>query len=260
MSRRYIAGLIILCCALAFVARAQVTDRYINERYHYSVTMPEGWVRVPEEVAQKHFERLVGDPAQADALQDYVFQPGGKSWFTFPYAVVQVIPYVDADMTSSPETAAMRAFVARIAGIDVNAVLQGRIEKKTNIAGGSLSEPTFDPATRTFAYTVRVNRGGQGDIVGEAHGWFGRDVIVQITFYNVADQWDQSAAAREFLVAGFAFAPESAYPEVPAPVAVEAVPERSPWEGYLGWGLIVGLSVLAIVIGLCWAALRRKPS
>jgi hypothetical protein len=250
-------ALAILCLCMAFPAPAQVTDRYINERYHYSVTMPQGWVRVPEEVAQKHFERLVGDPAQADALQDYVFQPGGKSWFTFPYAVVQVIPYVDADMASSPETAAMRAFVARIAGIDVNAVLQGRIEKKTNIAGGSLSEPTFDPATRTFAYTVRVNRGGQGDIVGEAHGWFGRDVIVQITFYDVAEQWDASADARSFLAASFAFEAESAYPEVQGPVAEEAVPERAPWEGYLGWGLIGGLCLLAIVIGLAWARLKK---
>lgn len=228
-------------------------ERNISEAHHYAVTMPPGWTLVPVDIAVAHFAEVLGDPAHARRYFDMVFQPEGAAWFTFPYAIAQAIPYEEAGIPAPPDDASMRAFVAGIAGAEVRETLFSltSAQAREHFAEGVVERPLFNPDRREFGYALRVERPGAEPIIGDVRGFFGRDAAIQLMYYTTASKREEHADTREQLFAGFAFAPEGAYPEV-------AVPPPAPPRDWRVWSAAAGAALLALIAaGL---VLRRARS
>src|SRR4051812_14614858 len=60
----------------------------------YDLVLPDGWVKIPQDVVQRTMQQ-VGAGASSNVRYNFDggFQLKGKPWFTYPYILVQTIPY-----------------------------------------------------------------------------------------------------------------------------------------------------------------------
>lgn len=89
--------------------------RFSSTKYSYSISLPTGWLQVPNVELARLKERL---PPQAQHLiYDAAFQRGyaGK-WFEWPYVIVQVIPSDRTRIRRLPTEAEFQQVVSAMTG------------------------------------------------------------------------------------------------------------------------------------------------
>lgn len=111
-SRRNLALWVLLLFTGACFAGNSI---FSSPKYRYSVSLPDGWIQVPDaEIARFKAERL---PPQAQHLiYDSGFQRGNAGqWFEWPYLLIQVIPSQRIGISRLPSEAEFQQLVSAMA-------------------------------------------------------------------------------------------------------------------------------------------------
>jgi len=127
-----IQRVILLCISLLIGSAANAESfHYSSAQYGYTLTVPAGWVRIPEEHMARH--RAAQPPAFQHLIADLGLQRGGgRNWFTPPYVMIQVIPNTRTGLRKLPTEAQFEAVVRTLA--------QGRWVERANLASTQISE------------------------------------------------------------------------------------------------------------------------
>ena len=86
---------------------------YVSNKYHYAVSLPAGWTKIPDSELARFKASL---PTQAEHLvYDAAFQRGNaSSWFAWPYIIVQVIPAQRTGIQRLPTEDEFQSLVAML--------------------------------------------------------------------------------------------------------------------------------------------------
>lgn len=106
--------------------------RFSSTKYQYSISLPPGWLQIPNAELIRLKERL---PPQAQHLiYDAAFQRGHKEkWFEWPYVIVQVIPSERTKIRRLPTEAEFQQAVSAMSG--------GRMMSKAKEAFDAVPNP-----------------------------------------------------------------------------------------------------------------------
>jgi hypothetical protein len=202
-------GLIYFCSALALG-----DEVFHSDKYDYSMTVPAGWVRIPDDVVREMIGAVVREESRVSVNFDAAFQMADSwTWFSYPYVAVQIIPYSVGGLGRPPCEDEFDELVSAAARIDSKRIVQkAATEEAQDLARtvdfGSIK---VDREQRKYVRTMELQVPPYGRIHGEAVGHFGREVIVQVMFYAPADEWDQHSTAREVFVDSISFEPDMTY-------------------------------------------------
>jgi hypothetical protein len=89
--------------------------RFSSEKYAYAITLPDGWIQIPQTELARLKERI---PPQAQHLiYDAAFQRGyAGTWFAWPYVIVQVIPPERTNLRRLPTEPEFQQVVTMLSG------------------------------------------------------------------------------------------------------------------------------------------------
>lgn len=106
--------------------------RFSSTKYFYSISLPTGWLQIPNAELVRLKERL---PPQAQHLiYDAAFQRGNAGkWFEWPYVIVQVIPSDRTKIRRLPTEAEFQQVVSAMSG--------GRMMSKVKEAFDAVPNP-----------------------------------------------------------------------------------------------------------------------
>ncbi len=159
---------------------------YHSFAYGYSISLPDDWAQVPEEVLAVKMAQLPTTQSGAGRL-DVAFQPkrNGK-WFEQPYLLVEIVPYAGLGFTEQVDDAQIQQIVQTNTGLDPanpfhddTQVLEGGGEVEGS--GGSLK---LDRNARRFVWSSSTSSAGTGVLRTRQWGFFGKDSLVLITLHE----------------------------------------------------------------------------
>ena len=164
-------------------AYAQTHRSHQNE---YSLSLPAHWVRIPDDVLQNAFDQTYSEAGRRAGSWDAGLQPEGSPWLSWPYVVVQVIPYPNGLI---PDEEQLSDVASTLTGLDVEKVVtRGKAmtheSNREEISDFKMGQATFDPQTRSYSFMTQVV--GDDGVVCKAllKGYFGRRAIYQIVCYS----------------------------------------------------------------------------
>lgn len=114
----FLRALRLICAALMLCALGTVNAndlRFTSTKYRYSLSLPPGWLQIPNAELVRIRERL---PPQAQHLiYDAAFQRGNAGkWFEWPYVIVQIIPSDRTRIRRLPTEAEFQQVVSALSG------------------------------------------------------------------------------------------------------------------------------------------------
>jgi len=240
--------------------QSALAETYHSESFGFSIDVPDGWVRVPDEVVQQSKMILFSRKAQTKIIFDAAFQQTeGDRWFHHPYVVIQVCPYAFLGADHIPTEAEFPYLIERTSGSDGQRMLDEMASDQAREAmtDSQQGEVELDREARRYRLPVAIEAPAIGTIRGEFTGFFGRRAIVQLMFYDLEGGWNDSAAVRQQLAGSFRFDANAAYPAGPKRALADGREN-----GAMGWSstILVGVAVLIVVGVVCAIALRRKSA
>src|SRR5687768_5613610 len=137
-TRASLLALTILLVVGLFAADARAALMYESGPNGYSLVLPDGWVRIPQDDVDKLIQRkLAGGGAAVNQSLRYeaAFQAREGMWFKLPYILVQFTPYKDGQQPNEEQMKQMMTDQA------------GDIKPTTE------APATFDASRRTFDWT-----------------------------------------------------------------------------------------------------------
>jgi len=250
-------GLLTLILDYGFAPQTAEAPCFHSERNCYSLTIPDNWAQIPDEVVRDVFNRLVSQNS-ASFYYEAAFQcAGADRWFKHPYVINQVTRYSDIGLARQPSETECKKYAAEFAGTDANQIMDKVLsaEAKEFLSDISMGEVYWDSESRTYTVTMKVDTTNIGEVVAKAVGHFGRHVIVQVMFYDLKAHWDKAELERDLILGSFIFDPEMAYRA--------NVDDLSCWEkrlyGAIGRRTTNAAIILAIaVVSVIFTLLKRK--
>lgn len=199
--------------ALAVLLAWSPTTTVADESYHsangFSLTIPDGWVQIPQAEIQTMTSRLLAK-GNNNVTQDSGFQPKGTEWFTYPYVLTQVIHY---PIDRAPNEREMRQIVQQISGGAANIQNQALSpEAKQLLKNAQAGTPTFDAKKRSFVMPMTLSVPGIGQVKGIAVGHFGKSDLVQVCCYDQAANYANQEANFAKILDSFKFDAAAEYP------------------------------------------------
>lgn len=190
-------------CVLLFVsvtatAHAEVVE-YSDPELHYSIRIPEGWGRLPPNIADQAvetFAHLAG--ASAPKYQAW-FQRSDRPPTAYPYFLVSrqvcrmpTLGELAAGLKQSPEAAAERA--NKLNGV---------------MSDYKVSDPVIDTRRNMVVVETEqtVNLGDAGKVYGKCCLFPGKMGVAQLYFYTTPDDRSGSRAEFDRVLSSFAFEP-----------------------------------------------------
>jgi hypothetical protein len=180
---------------------------FSSTKYSYSISLPTGWLRVPNAELVRHKERL---PPQAQHLiYDAAFQRGyaGK-WFEWPYVIIQVIPSDRTKIRRLPTEAEFQQVVSAMSGGRVIAKVKEAFDTIPNPEDKafvnsllpSLTAPSIqvDMANRKYRFVVDGNDPAGPMNVYIAGTFMSDGNVIQLNAYTKANRLKQDLG--QFLV------------------------------------------------------------
>lgn len=164
---------------------------FTSTKYHYSISLPSGWVQIPDAVVTQQKNRL--PPQAQNLIYDAVFQRGNSgTWFSSPYVIVQVI-----QSGRQPTEAEFQKFVNVLSGGKLLTKLDGVISSikdaddraKVKSMAQSLSTATIQVDVARRKYQFVVNETNQhGTTKTFIYGYFMPDGnLIQLNAYTNAN-------------------------------------------------------------------------
>lgn len=179
-----------------------------SEEHGYTIRLPNRWVQVPADVLAT-VEKFIFKPgAKSKIHYDACFQEGGSfGWMTYPYVLLQFVPYSDFGWSGEPEESTFPSLIQTISGLDLAKVIKNEMSDPAREMLADTPNVTvrLDAPNRRYFWTLAMNVGPVGKIRGEVVGYFGRHGVVQVMFYDKASQFAGTRAARERIWESFKF-------------------------------------------------------
>lgn len=162
----------------------------------YSVVLPDGWVRVPQDEVDKLIQRkVVGKGANQSLRYEAAFQAREGMWFKLPYVLVQYTPYKDGQQPNEEQMKEMMTDAA------------GDIKPTTE------APATFDASRRTFDWTYETILTDKNKAKGMSRGHFGRHALVTIHCLMEPSEFQYNEARYKQVLDSFRFTTFMAYKE-----------------------------------------------
>src|SRR3954452_7131823 len=172
---------------LLFVtATAAAAAPYHGAGYGYNITLPDDLTQIPADVVIATTKLAQNPNAKSALVTDAAFQPKvQKRWFSYPYMIVQVIPYSGLDLNRQLNEDEFGDVVKAMTGVDVNKAMDQSLssEAKSAMSNASIGQPQLDRGKRRFLVPMNMTVAGIGKVKGTLAGYFGRRAVVQIGVY-----------------------------------------------------------------------------
>ena len=135
-------------------------------------------MRIPDSSVQDYHVAISGPDKAKSFRYDSAFQRQGQSrWFTWPYVIVEVIPYPDGQQ---PDESGIAQFLAVIAGVDV--LKTAKESANPNLAkllsNGSFGRAKWDSVTMTARVPLQMDVAGIGTVKAICDFHFGRHAVL----------------------------------------------------------------------------------
>ncbi|MGM0559288.1 MAG: hypothetical protein ACQEVA_23090, partial [Myxococcota bacterium] len=183
-------ALVGFCLFYPSIAAAQGT--YQSNAYDYSIAVPDGWEKVPRDVVEQQFPAATRE--DTPYVYDVVFDKADGPRFRDAYMIVQVTPYENLvrDGQSYLREQDIRALLERKSELNRTEEATGErtVEQGVDVSASSMGVSHYDPSSHTYAMAMDVPVRGVGNMRGQIYGWFGDDVLVELTMYVPADRWE----------------------------------------------------------------------
>ena len=199
-----------LCCALGS-ASVVFGETYRDDRNHFSITMPDDWVAmVPETI------NMVNKMANYQAKKSNVtgveydagYQPLGTPTLAYPYLLIQVVreDFSDANYSS----------LERGLGVAMEKGVQEAADGFSEIlSNAEAGKPIMDREKGRIVTPIAMEVAGIGKVRGISVGWLGKNGLMNIHCYALADEFDKWAPTFEKITDslrfddGYKFEPKS---------------------------------------------------
>jgi hypothetical protein len=235
----------VLALALAFAGQD-----YVNTDLHYSLGLPPGWERIPQELLEHESASLpekTGTPAQPFVAG---FQRHAEGWLTYPYILILHRPAIGD--TNLPTVAyKLREEAARA---------NDHGDESVNRAGAGsafgFDEPTVDTNRGLILVPTSQTVRGVGRVRGLMALKPGKEGTVQVAFYARADRFDEEKGAFDLVLNKMQFEPGHEWVEL----SDQDREERKNWADLVKTGFEILGGLLALVIAIVGGRLitRRK--
>jgi len=224
-----------------------------SEANGYSIAIPDGWVKVPDEIVTERFKFLSSTESKAAYSFEMAFQQSSSGqWFVYPYVLVQAMTYSKIGLDRQIQKSEFKKIISGLTGLDIDDVINENIsdDAKGFISGGAIGEVLLDQENNLYVFGLEMNVDGVGKIQGQVAGHFGRHSIIQVNFYDLKSNWGQTATERELIQESFNFDPAMAYNE-----------DAQKQVGFIGRVLPFAVLVLILVgITVAWRYVKIKAS
>jgi hypothetical protein len=186
-----------------------------NATHGYSLTLPRGWVRIPDTAVKQMTEAII-DKQKASVTYDAGFQPAANTrWFQYPYVLVQRLPYSDFGLERQIRENEMGQITKALTGLDLGEQLKGTLKDnvKDMVSSAKAGTASLDLANHRFVWSLKMQGVGVGEVRGAMIGYFGRKAMVQVMFYALTQDWERDAHVCSQIIGSFGFDPDSDYDE-----------------------------------------------
>lgn len=250
-------SLIVLSLCTSFGLAEEVIDR----RTGYSLQLPPGWERIPDDVIQQTFSAIT-KPGSASPNYVGAFQPAEHAtYFQYPYVLIQIHSYENGASLSSISRQEIQDLVVALTGLKPHQLKQDLSENASELLqGAEIGSATVLNSPPGFVMPIKLNVAGIGPVQGRSYCLFGRTNAALLHFYTKETDWAQHAPLYDSFVRGFARTPDQTVVLGNATVTSEGRTLRRGFDWSQIWSkTIIGALVGALLGGLHWARSRGKP-
>jgi hypothetical protein len=187
-----------------------------SEANGYSIAIPDGWVKIPDEILAERFKFLFSTGSKAVYSFEMAYQQSSSGqWFEYPYVLVQVMTYSKMGLNRQIYKSEFKKIISGLTGLDMDDVINEHIsdDAKGFVSGGAIGEVSLDQENNLYVVGLEMNVDGVGRIQGQGAGHFGQYSIIQVNFYDLKSNWNLTTAERELIQESFKFDPSVAYNE-----------------------------------------------
>lgn len=182
--------------ALTMPSQVAADSTFRSADNHYSLTLPDGWVEIPEETIRLMVTFLFY-PNHESVIVDAGFQHEDRDSSAYPYVLVRWFPY-----GIQPSEDEMSAFVSS--------------SFATVNKGQKFSDLAFDAANRTFTATFEHDVAVVGKVKGAFTGYFGRSGLALLLCYSLATDFNTWEDDLTTIQTSFRFDPSADYTVIAA--------------------------------------------
>jgi hypothetical protein len=211
-----------------------------------SLTLPDGWVEVPQEILQQFYEEMQRQAPDAGIPRyDYAVQSSdGPPWLAYPYVLVKI------SITGRPTERELQAMPR----IDANAELQKKSEALSKVMTDTkLGQMQYDKAANVVWVTSESDVVGIGKVSGLSGVIPTEKGFVQLHGYARSEDFARHEPVFRKIITTAKISPALVYqPRWSDELAKYGLFDSTDLRWRTGIGLAVGLVVLIFVL------LRRK--
>ncbi len=249
---------IVVLCMLTSTA-VTYAETFHSEKYGYQLDVPSDWKSIPDEVIKQYVAAIQKQSSDVKLIYDAGFQlESAEHWFTYPYILVQVMPYETFGLDRQMNQDEFPNFIQSVTGMDLSKVTKDHMSDEVQGLLGNIQtrQIQLDSENQRYSWQVNMEAQGVGTVRGMVSGFFGREAIIQVTCYTLESDWDQFEPARKQITDSFRFDDAKAYSP-----QLAAEHQSSFWKRAFSGsfsGALIGGVVGAIVAAL--AAVNKKKS
>lgn len=246
----------VVALMMVFGARVSGKDTtYHSDEYGYRVEIPEGWITVPDKDLESIFTEVL--KSETKTLYDVGFQSSfDVHWLEYPYVLVQVIDYKNNGMNRQPYDSELIGIVKAMSGVDLDEAIKTEMTDDLALLmqNPQLNLPILDKEKRVYRFDMSMQVDGIGLVRGRSVGYFGRDSIVQVCYYDLAETWKALDVKRSSILGSLQFDSDRVF--IPSePTIFERINNSAILRGAL-MGALIG----AMTGCLLWVVRKfRKP-
>lgn len=171
---------------------------YTNQQYHYSFTLPSGWVEIPKSTIDDLFRQLADqaggqfiDYAAGFQLEDAQFH------FQYPYILVQ-----EHEINTPSYSLITQVFESDKFSEDVDKEIDKYSELLT-IA--TLQDPFVDKERNIIFMNLEMDVANVGKVKSLSAMFLGKSGITQINFYSVKSEYSENLSTFNQIIDSFSY-------------------------------------------------------
>lgn len=184
--------------------------QFHSKEHGYSLTIPSGWVKVPDEELHQAINELVSGGVKQRMLKNWetAFQLRSSYWLDFPYLVIEVVEYSEEGFIDKPDESDFEYLAEQIAGFDFEDFdIEEHSSKdvKGKFIGSKYVKAFIDKSNHSYMFEIENTKSNTNNTKIKIMGFFGKNALVQLTFCDWERGWDLTKRDRELLFESFKF-------------------------------------------------------
>jgi len=247
MKKFWVLGLIALLAIPLSCCFAVGYRTLYCEDYGYSLAIPEEWIEVPASVVEE-YDKLVIEGNYQIPVQRAFQRAEAEEWLEHPFVFVYAMRYSDLGINRQLYKNELKELVEELTGLDANKVFKHTAtEFRELILDYDIGEAYLDSEKKVYVWRIEMNVDNLGRVKTSVVGHFGRRAVIQMGFFDLKSNWNQSKPERDLILESFHFDPAMTYSE-----AYGNRPSIPDWAGRAfakGAGTALFFSIIALFVG-----------